>query len=146
VAAFEELSEKLGIRERVVFTGHRRDVAACMRAFDVLVHPTLSEAFGQVLVEAMSVGTPVIATRIGGISEIIDDGRDGILIEPRDADALAAAILDLHERPSRRRELGVEGSARARSHFSATRMVDEQLASYRRHLPASHGGNHTRRA
>jgi starch synthase len=66
-----------------------------MRHFDVLVAPSLQEPFGTVISEAMAVGTPVVATRVGGLAEVVDDGVTGLLVEPGQPDALAAAVLEV---------------------------------------------------
>jgi starch synthase len=66
-----------------------------MRHFDVLVAPSLQEPFGTVVSEAMAVGTPVVATRVGGLAEVVDDGVTGLLVEPGEPKALASAILEV---------------------------------------------------
>ena len=85
------------------------DAAGLMRAFDVLVAPSHQEPFGTVLAEAMAVGTPVVATRVGGLAEVVEDGVTGRLVEPGDPAALAAAVREVL---SRRTEMG----AAARTH------------------------------
>ncbi len=92
---------------RVIFTGARDDVSDLMNAMDVVVHTSVrAEPFGRVIIEAMSVGKPVVATRAGGVPELIADGKDGVLVEPGDATALAAELdrllgdRDLRERLS----------------------------------------------
>ncbi len=89
----EKRAEKRGMRGRAIFTGVRRDVERLYAAMDVFVLPsTCSEAFGMVIIEAMAMGKPVIGTEVGGIPELISDGRNGLLIPPGNAKALAAAI------------------------------------------------------
>ena len=73
---------ELGIEDIVIFTGFRRDIADLMAAADLLVLPSLAEAFGLALTEAMYLGTPVVASRVGGIPEIVRDGVDGLLVPP----------------------------------------------------------------
>jgi len=86
-------AEKLGIRDRAIFTGIRRDVERLYAAMDVFVLPsTCDEAFGMVIIEAMAMGKPVIGTEVGGIPELISDGKNGLLVPPGDAKALSAAI------------------------------------------------------
>ncbi|HVL96537.1 MAG TPA: glycosyltransferase family 4 protein [Solirubrobacteraceae bacterium] len=84
--------------------------AGLMGALDVLVLPSREEPFGTVLAEAMNAGTPVVATRVGGLEEVVDDGVTGRLVPPGDVDALAAAVLDVL---ARRETLGAAGRARA---------------------------------
>ena len=85
----------LGIEERVVFTGRREDVPAVTAALDVAVLPSYREAQGLSVLEAMALSRPVIASRVGGIPEMIEDGVSGLLVEPHDCDALAAGIIRL---------------------------------------------------
>jgi glycosyltransferase involved in cell wall biosynthesis len=85
----------LGIEDRVVFTGRREDVPAVTAALDVAVLPSYREAQGLSVLEAMALGRPVIASRVGGIPEMIEDGVSGLLVEPHDCDALAAGIVRL---------------------------------------------------
>jgi len=85
----------LGIEDRVVFTGRREDVPAVTAALDVAVLPSYREAQGLSVLEAMALSRPVIASRVGGIPEMIEDGVSGLLVEPHDCDALAAGIIRL---------------------------------------------------
>ena len=97
----------LGLEQNVILTGARRDVAACMDAMDVVIHSSIRpEPFGRVLIEAMALGRPVIAPRLGGPREIVVDGETGVLVAPRDAEALAAAIAILVGDPARRVAMG----------------------------------------
>ncbi len=86
------LADELGLGERVFFAGHREDVYAWFDALDVVVNASLGEGFPLVLLEALALGRPVVATALGGPSELIEDRRSGLLVPPGDADALAAAI------------------------------------------------------
>lgn len=120
---------------RVVLTGARRDVAACMDAMDVVVHASNREPFGRVLLEAMAVGRPVIAPREGGPTEIVADGETGLLVAPRDPDALARAITELLRDPLRRTAMGRAARARVGERFeihdharAVERVFDEVLA------------------
>jgi glycosyltransferase involved in cell wall biosynthesis len=116
--------ERLGLRERVDFRGHRDDVAAELAELDVVVHcSTVPEPFGQVVVEAMGVGRPIVAAAAGGPLEVVHDGVDGLLTPPGDAGALAAALTRLAEDPELSRRL-VE-AARG----EAPRFAPEQAAA-----------------
>jgi glycosyltransferase involved in cell wall biosynthesis len=88
-------AEELGISERVVFTGRRDDVPAVTAALDVAVLPSYREAQGLSVLEAMALSRPVVASRVGGIPEMIDDGVSGLLVPPHDPPALAAALIRL---------------------------------------------------
>jgi glycosyltransferase involved in cell wall biosynthesis len=120
----------------VVLTGARRDVLACMDAMDIVLHTSDREPFGRVMIEAMAVGRPVIAPREGGPLVIVVDGETGLLVTPRDPDALAAAIVELLADPARRAAMGRAARARVervfdiREHARALeRVFDETLAA-----------------
>lgn len=83
------------ISDRVHFTGEREDISSILRSADLLVLNSLEEPFGLVLVEAMSSGTPVLATRVGGIPEIVTDSKSGWLIERNDTAGLASKLLEI---------------------------------------------------
>lgn len=120
-AALRALAQDLGIADRTHFLGQRRDVATLMRAVEVMVHPsTAPEPFGLTLIEAMFAGTPVIATDIGAVPEILDGGRFGAAIPAGDPEALALAIetaLSTDQRPRT-----VLARKRAESLYTADRM------------------------
>lgn len=121
------LVDELGISERVEFRGFRDDVPSELVELDVLVHcSTIPEPFGQVVVEGMAAGLPVIAAAAGGPLEIIDDGRDGLLVRPGDVDMLAAELTRLAEDLGLRTRLGEAASAssaRFSPHAAAVRLT-----------------------
>lgn len=122
---------RAGLGDRLCFTGFRSDVPALMAACQVVCHTSrVAEPFGLVIIEAMALGRPVIATAGGGPSEIIASAEDGVLVRPEDPDALAAAMIALHDDPERRRSLGQRGAARVRAHFS----IDVSAENLIRHL------------
>ncbi len=89
------MSHELGIAGRVVFTGRRDDVPAVTAALDVAVLPSYREALGLTILEAMALSRPVVASNVGGIPEMVEDGVTGLLVPPRDPESLAAAIVRL---------------------------------------------------
>jgi len=93
--ALTAYAASLGLGSRVVFTGRRDDVPAVTAALDVAVLPSYREAQGLSILEAMALSRPVVATNVGGIPEMIEDGVTGLLVPPHDAPALGAAILRL---------------------------------------------------
>jgi D-inositol-3-phosphate glycosyltransferase len=103
------------------------DAAGLMRRFDVLVAPSHQEPFGTVLAEAMAVGTPVVATRVGGMAEVVQDGVTGRLVEPGDPVALAEAVREVL---SRRDEMGAAALAHAHQ-FGADAYADRVEALIR---------------
>jgi glycosyltransferase involved in cell wall biosynthesis len=97
----------------VILTGARDDVPACLDAMDVVLHASVvAEPFGRVLIEAMALGRPVIAPREGGPLSIVADGETGLLVAPRDPEALAGALVALVEDPARRAAMGRAARAR----------------------------------
>ena len=119
-----EQAEALGLAGKVRFPGWRPDVAAVMSAFDVFVLPSLNEGMGRVLVEAMALSKPVVASRTGGIKDLVADGSNGLLVPPGDAGDLADAILRLLGDAAMRAAMGGEGRRRAEI-YSAERMVEK---------------------
>jgi glycosyltransferase involved in cell wall biosynthesis len=129
----EELSgraQRLGIADRVIFTGLRDDVPALLSAADVAVMPSLNEALSNVLLESMAAGAPVVATDVGGTAEALQHERSGLLIQPANAAAMAAAINRLLADPSLARELGVRARQVIIDRFSLDRMVADTAAVY----------------
>jgi len=117
------MTSKLGIALRVVFLGAREDVHECLAALDLFVLPSLHEGMGRVLLEAMAVGCPVVATRVGGIPDIVEDGTTGLLVPPRDERALAEAILTLLRDRSRRAAYGEAARRHVDGRFDVETMV-----------------------
>jgi glycosyltransferase involved in cell wall biosynthesis len=114
-----ELAKKLEIEDCVDFMGFRSDVPALINEFDVLVHASITgEPFGQVVTEAMVVAKPVVATRGGGVPEIVQDGLTGLLVPMNDAPAMAEAVCQLLADPERARQMGLAGRERALRHFT----------------------------
>lgn len=132
--ALEAEIARLGLAGKVELVGHQEEIAAWMRAMDVLVHPSLSEAFPQVVMEAMAVGTPVVATDVGGVPELVVPGSTGVLVAPRDPNGLAAAIMQLYRDPDLRRRYSEASAARIADHFSAAAMVAHYADRYHQWL------------
>lgn len=105
---------ELGLGERVVFRGFQPDVWAEYASFDVAVHASVvAEPFGQVVIEAMAAGIPVVASNAGGPAEVITAGQDGLLVTPGDVEALSAALVTLRQRPELRALLAAHGRVTA---------------------------------
>jgi len=118
-----ELATTLGIRTQVDFLGHREDVPALLSAADVFVLPSRSEALPNSVIEAMAAGLPVIATAVGGLVELIDDGRTGRLVAPDDPVALASALESLIRAPRVATAIGLTARDHIARHYSFDRMV-----------------------
>jgi glycosyltransferase involved in cell wall biosynthesis len=126
-------AEPLGARTpcgRFRFLGPRDDVPDLMAAFDVFVLPSLNEGMGRVLLEAGAAGTARIATRVGGVPDIVRDGETGLLVPPRDARAIADAVLELERNPARRAMLGAAARADVVPQFGLEQMVMRIEALY----------------
>ena len=130
-AALEDLIDTLGLEENVTLLGRREDVPELMREATALVHPARWEGFGLVLLEAMREGLPVIATRVGAIPEVVEDGVTGRLVPPDDPGALAAVIVELLQDPAACAAAGEAGFARLTVRFSPDRMARETAEIYR---------------
>jgi glycosyltransferase involved in cell wall biosynthesis len=131
-ATLQAEARALGIAERVHFLGWRDDTASLMAAFDLFLAPSLWEGFGLVLLEAMAQQTPIIASNVSAIPEIVLDGETGILVPPRDSGALAAAITGLLHDAALRRHMGLVGQDRLETAFSVERMAELTYALYQR--------------
>jgi len=129
-AGLEALAQRLGLGDRVRFTGFRSDIGAAMAAVSISVIPSDSEGLSNVLLESMAASLPVIATRVGGTPEVVQDEMSGLLVPPRDPEALARAIGSLLNDPVRAANLGRAGRRRVEQLFQLGRMVGETEALY----------------
>lgn len=129
-ALLERTADELEIADRVVFTGYRQDMGLMYHLMDVFALASRQESFGLVLAEAMFCGVPVVATSVGGIPYIVEDGATGFLVEPFRPDELARSLDRLYRDPSLRRRLGEASRARAETHFSSSRYVDDVASLY----------------
>jgi glycosyltransferase involved in cell wall biosynthesis len=115
--------KKLNIFDKLIFTGWREDIPEILSVLDILVVPSLNEAVGRILIEAGACGKPVVATRVGGIPEVVKDNQTGILVPPKDAYALARAVISLLEDKNKRQRMGETAKNWVDDKFSASRMV-----------------------
>jgi len=121
---------ELGLGGSVRFLGFRQDIPSLLALAEALVLPSLNEGFGLVLLEAMAMGKPVVASAVGGIPEVVLDGRTGLLVPPADPEALAVAILRLLEDPRAAQRLGEAGRERARESFSREAFIQAHRKLY----------------
>jgi len=124
------LARAAGVLPHVKFMGHRDDVPAILTASDLFVLPSASEASPNVVLEAMAAGLPVVASKVGGIPELVADGVTGRLVPPSHPDALAAAILEVLDHPNRGAAFGQAGRMRIAREYSFDRMVAQFEALY----------------
>ena len=124
-ARLERQAESIGVRKNIIFTGWRKDAAEILGLFDILVLPSLNEGMGKVLIEGMALGKPIVASNIGGIMDLVKNGENGILVPPRDFDALENAILQLIKNKNLAETLGENGKTKVYPEFDASVMVKE---------------------
>jgi glycosyltransferase involved in cell wall biosynthesis len=130
--ALDAQVQRLGLQQVVRFHEHRPCPWTSWDGATVYVQPSRREPFGMALVEAMACGLPVVATRVDGPSEIIDDGRTGLLVEPGDAADLAAAIERVVRNPDLARELAEAGRAHVLGTYTAARLVEQTATLFER--------------
>jgi glycosyltransferase involved in cell wall biosynthesis len=128
---FRTLAETEGVSDIVLFAGYRADARRLMQAMDIVVLPTRLEGSPYAILEAMAAGKPVVASRIGGVPELVVDGATGRLFPMDDVAALAAALTELLEDPKKRAAMGAAGRARVEKYFSQTVMLERMAALYK---------------
>jgi len=141
----------LGVSDAIVWPGHVLNMPRFLSALDVFVSPATTEAFGIALIEAAAAGVPTIATRVGGVPEVILDGETGLLVAPHDSIALAQAIVGLLDDRRTAVKLAEHARRRAIMEFSPDAMVEGTIEVYEDALrvasgtaspkPASAGGD-----
>jgi len=129
-ATCRALADQAGAADIVWLPGERADVPELMRGFDLFVLPSLGEGISNTILEAMASGLPVIATRVGGNPELVEEGITGRLIPPEDPAELAQALLDYVDDPDRLAREGAAARARVEAHFSMDAMVRGYLGVY----------------
>jgi glycosyltransferase involved in cell wall biosynthesis len=129
--ALERTIREHRLEKHVLLAGFRPDVLSLHKAFDIFVMSSITEGLGTSLLDAMAAGKPIVATNAGGIPEVVVDGATGFLVQPRDHQAMATAIVRLLKDAGLRQRIGNAGAARARDKFSAERMVEQTLDVYR---------------
>lgn len=133
-AALAAQAADLGVADHIQFTGFRHDILSLMQQFEVFVFPSVQEGLGTSVLDAMALSKPVVATRAGGIPEVVLDGVTGLLVPPRNPAALAHAIQLLLQHPEQGKRLGAAGRQRVAQYFTAERMATQTLHAYQRLL------------
>jgi L-malate glycosyltransferase len=126
------------LEKHVLLPGFRTDVIGCIKGFDLFVMSSVTEGLGTSTLDAMACRKAVVATRAGGIPEVVEDGTTGVLVEPRDAHQLADAIVRLLKDERMRGAMADAGYARVRERFTVERMVADTAAVYARLAPMGH--------
>jgi glycosyltransferase involved in cell wall biosynthesis len=127
----ERLAHELGIVRRCLFVGYQDDVAPYYEAIDALLLPSVNEGTPVSVIEALAAGRPAVATRVGGVPDIVRDGVDGYLVQVGDAAKLGQRLAELAADPARRDEMGRDGRERVVERYAVARLVDEIDALYR---------------
>lgn len=120
-----------GVGERIRFAGNRSDIPALLAAADAFVLPSLWEGLPMALLEAMAAGLATVATSVSGVREVVQDGRDGLLVPPADPAALATALARIAREPDLRRRLGAAARQRVVNEYSVTRQARRHVDLYR---------------
>jgi glycosyltransferase involved in cell wall biosynthesis len=127
----ERRAHELGIMRRTLFLGYQEDVAPFYAAFDAMILPSGNEGTPVSAIEALAAGRPVVATRVGGVPDVVRDGEDGFLVDAGDVDTLAARLAQLAGDATLRRTMGEAGRARVLGRYSVERLVDDVDRLYR---------------
>lgn len=135
-ATFEAEAQRFGVAEHVLFLGKRKDVANLYSLFDIFVLPSYTEGLPLTVLEAASCALPIVATRVGGNPEIIKDGHTGLLVAPRKAEPLAAAVVQLWRHYEWARAMGRAAREHVVQKFSIDRTAEEYLQLYQEVLRA----------
>ncbi len=130
----EREASRLGIIRHCLFLGYQKEVAGLYAAVDAVILPSSNEGTPVSAIEALAAGRPVVATRVGGVPDVVRDGEDGYLVEAGAVDALAERLARLARDPELRRRMGESGRARMPSRYAVDRLVDDMDALYRRLL------------
>jgi glycosyltransferase involved in cell wall biosynthesis len=138
-AEIQTAAERAGIARQVHFAGWVEDLVRVYGAMDVCVLSSLNEGTPVALIEAMASGKPVVATAVGGVPDVIDDGRTGLLVPARNASALAAAMIALAQDGGRRAQMGQSGRYDVANRFTHVRLVDDIDRLYSDRLPRRRG-------
>lgn len=133
------LAEHRGVAGRIHFLGFRRNAYDYIAHCDALLMPSLHEGLPYTLLEAMAFGTPIVASRVGGLAEVLQDGLSGLLIPPGDATALAKAVVALLDDQELRQRLGRHAQQLQRTRYSLEVMTDRYLAVYESLWSLGHG-------
>jgi glycosyltransferase involved in cell wall biosynthesis len=132
------------LEKHVLLPGFRTDVLGCLKGFDLFAMSSVTEGLGTSLLDAMACSKAIVATQAGGMPEVVDAGRTGFLVAPRDHHAMARSIIRLLTEEPLRRQMGEAGFARVRERFTVERMVTETAAVYERVAGTPHAGDTAR--
>jgi len=129
----EKKTETMGLSDRIYFTGYRDDIPNILSSIDILVISSLNEGLGLVAIEAMVSARPVVTTNVGGLPEVVIDGRCGFVVPPKDPDSIADAVLKILTNPSLKEKMGIEARERAQI-FDFKNTVKKTITLYQKLL------------
>jgi glycosyltransferase involved in cell wall biosynthesis len=129
-AALERSADNQGLADEVDFLGERHDIIPLLSSADVFLLPWAQESFGMAAGEAMACGTPAVASRVGGLPEVIDDAETGFLCDPDDVEAMAARAVELLTNKARHKQIAEAGARAIRTRFCEDRIVPEYERLY----------------
>jgi len=121
--SLKQFAGDLGILESVHFLRDRSDVPDLLATLDILILSSYTESFPNAILEAMAMGKPVVATNVGGVSELVWEGQTGYLVPPKDPEAIAERVLGLCQDPARRLQMGKSARLRVESEFSVSELI-----------------------
>jgi len=130
-AGLERRAHELGVIRRCLFVGYQEQVGGFYEAIDALLLPSVNEGTPVSVIEALAARRPAVATRVGGIPDVVRDGVDGFLVDAGDADALAARLAELAADPELRERMGAAGYANVTQRYAVERLVDDVDDLYR---------------
>jgi glycosyltransferase involved in cell wall biosynthesis len=130
----EKEAEALNVRSKIIFTGFREDMLEIMSTFDIFALPSLWEGLGVVLLEAMALRKPIVASRVGGITDVVIDGETGILVPPGEPESLAEGLIDILKDGEKAREMGEKGYLRVSKEFLDSTANEKMLELYRQQI------------
>lgn len=122
---------ELGINDHVTFVPNILDFDEAILAMDIFCLPSLQQGIGTIMLEAMALGRPVIATRVGGVYRIIRDNETGLLVPPSDSRRLGERILELLDQPARAQAIGAAGQREVEEQYSVQQMIQQTAELYR---------------
>jgi len=133
----ERRAHDLGVVKRCLFLGYQEEVARFYAAFDGMILTSVNEGTPVSAIESLAAGRPVVATRVGGVPDVVDDGEDGFLVDPGSTEQLADRLEELARNPELREQMGERGRARVPSRYAVTRLVEDMDRLYKSLLAAS---------
>ena len=136
---WQNLADRLGVSHAVIWAGFRADMPRILAALDIFIQPSINEGLSLATLEAMAAGKAIIATDVGGTSEIIQNNHTGLLVKPGSTDSLAAALITYLDYPEKRKKLALSGQVFVKEEFHVNRMTNSYQDLY---LELANGKSH----